>query len=145
VSETEFRLRRAVDGRLAAAGRAVQALERRLEARDQRRRLGIVKSRHVAADGALARTARASVHRAELRVRTLAGRLDTLSPLAVLGRGYAVCFAGDGATILRDAAAVAVGESVRVRLARGTLACEVTDTRSTDEGPPDATPTPIVR
>jgi exodeoxyribonuclease VII large subunit len=132
VGEASFRLRRALDGRLAAASRIVQALERRLEAGDQRRRLAALAARLVTADGALARTGRAPVHRAELRLRTLAGRLDTLSPLAVLGRGYAVCFAGDGFTILRDAGAVRAGDAVHVRLAHGSLACDVTAVEAGD-------------
>ena len=65
-------------------------------------------------------------HRAALAFGSLAGRLDALSPLAVLGRGYAVCFAADGRTVLRDAASTRDGDTVHVRLEHGRLACTVT-------------------
>ena len=47
-------------------------------------------------------------------------RLHGASPLAILERGYAIVTGPDGAT-LRDSAAVAAGDSLRVRLARGAL------------------------
>jgi len=50
-------------------------------------------------------------------------------PLAVLARGYAVCWNGDRTAVIRDASSVAVGDSVTVTLARGELSCEVTDRR----------------
>jgi len=46
----------------------------------------------------------------------VAARLDTLSPLAVLGRGYAVCWDGARQQIVREAAAVNDGDAVRVTL-----------------------------
>jgi exodeoxyribonuclease VII large subunit len=58
-------------------------------------------------------------------VGALAGRLQALSPLAVLARGYAICCDAAGGAILKDAAAVEPGTAVRVRLHRGRLACEV--------------------
>jgi exodeoxyribonuclease VII large subunit len=136
VAEASARLRGALDARLGTAARVLRGLERRLEARDQRRRLARSRSRLAAAEATLARGVRADVHRAEVRIRTLAGRLDSLSPLAVLGRGYAVCFAADGATIVRAASEVRAGDRVQVRLARGRLECDVTAT-SAPEPPSD--------
>ena len=52
-------------------------------------------------------------------------RLESLSPLAVLGRGYAVCWNEDRTRIIRDASAVESGERVRVTLEHGELECEV--------------------
>jgi len=54
-----------------------------------------------------------------------AGKLDSLSPLAVLSRGYALVF-DDGGRLLRRAADVEVGADVRVRLGEGGLAARVT-------------------
>lgn len=60
------------------------------------------------------------------RFAAAAAALDALSPLKVLARGYAVAQNGDG-TILKNAADAAVGERVRVRLAQGSLQCDVVD------------------
>ena len=60
------------------------------------------------------------------RFAAAAAALDALSPLKVLARGYAVAQSGDG-TILKNAADAAVGERIRVRLAQGSLQCDVVD------------------
>ena len=81
----------------------------------------------MAADGRLAGATARSRHRADGRLRGTAARLEALSPLAVLGRGYAVCWNADRTAIIRDAARVAEGDRVRVTLARGELDCHVID------------------
>jgi exonuclease VII large subunit len=43
----------------------------------------------------------------------------------VLGRGYAVAWNADKTRVLRDAATVDRGDTVRVTLSRGELECEV--------------------
>ena len=56
----------------------------------------------------------------------LASKLDGLSPLAVLARGYALVWDAEGRRLLRNAADVAVGDGLRVRLHQGALAATVT-------------------
>jgi len=51
--------------------------------------------------------------------------LDKLNPLAILARGYAVATLLPQETVIRDAAQVPVGAGVRVRVARGSMDCEV--------------------
>jgi exodeoxyribonuclease VII large subunit len=52
--------------------------------------------------------------------------LESLSPLAVLGRGYAIAFNEMGA-IVKRAADVAEGDRLRVRVDDGEIGCKVTD------------------
>ncbi|MCB9668685.1 MAG: exodeoxyribonuclease VII large subunit [Alphaproteobacteria bacterium] len=54
------------------------------------------------------------------RLAGLAGRLDSLSPLRVLQRGYAVARRAEGA-LVTDAASVAPGDRLTLTLARGAL------------------------
>jgi exodeoxyribonuclease VII large subunit len=61
-----------------------------------------------------------SVQEARERLGLAAASLDALSPLAVLHRGYAIAQDASGKP-LRDAAAVAAGDDVSVRLAKGKL------------------------
>lgn len=55
----------------------------------------------------------------------LAGRLDAMSPLAVLARGYAIATHADGRAV-RAAAEVSPGDHVRVRVAQGAFEAAVT-------------------
>lgn len=60
------------------------------------------------------------IARARRRFATHAAQLDALSPLAVLGRGYSIAQAPDG-EVIRDAADVAAGDTLAIRLHRGRL------------------------
>ena len=73
------------------------------------------------------RAVRANQHRARESLAGLAARVNALSPLAVLGRGYSICRSRSTGRILRDSATVSAGERVDVRLYRGTLPCRVID------------------
>ena len=71
-----------------------------------------------------------SVQEARRRLAVSAASLDALSPLAVLQRGFALAQDESGRLIL-DAAAVSVGDRVRLRLAHGQLQCRVEETEAT--------------
>lgn len=122
-------LRQAITGRVAARIRTYQSLRLKLETLDLRRRLGALRARLTAGDGRLIAAVARRRHVAEGRLRDAAARLDSLSPLAVLGRGYAVCWNADRTAIVRDASTVQEGERVAVTLQRGELDCEVRNSR----------------
>jgi exodeoxyribonuclease VII large subunit len=67
---------------------------------------------------------RRAVERLEMRLRVSAGKLDAISPLKVLARGYAI--AESRGKVLLRAAQVKQGDAVRVRLSEGEINCEVT-------------------
>jgi exodeoxyribonuclease VII large subunit len=124
-AELTHDLRRVGIAHIARRERMYRGLRLRLEARDLRRHLADIRARLTSADGRLGAAAARRRHRADSRLRTLAGRLENLSPLAVLGRGYAVCWNTDRSAIIRSASAVAPGDRVHVTLHRGELDCEV--------------------
>lgn len=127
-SELAHQLRAAARTLLSQRARQTAVLRQRLERRDLARQLGAIHARLSAAEGRMAGAAVRARHRAESRFRTLAGRLENLSPLAVLGRGYAVCWNDDKSAIIRSAATVVPGDGVRVTLAHGELSCRVEHT-----------------
>jgi exodeoxyribonuclease VII large subunit len=130
VAEVTHQFRAAIRGAIGARARAHRGLRQRLEQRDLARRLASIRGRLTVAEGRLSGAARLAQHRADARFRTLAGRLETLSPLAVLGRGYAVCWNRSKTAIVRSAASVAPGDAVQVTLAHGELGCQVVTTKN---------------
>jgi exodeoxyribonuclease VII large subunit len=124
--DLSHQLLRAARGGLGRRERGYQALRLALERFDVRRRFGSIRTRLVGVDGRLKSSADRRLHAADARLRGAAARLESLSPLAVLARGYAVCWNADRTAIIRDAAAVELGDRVHVKLERGELDCEVT-------------------
>ena len=55
-----------------------------------------------------------------------AAKLDALSPLKVLSRGYAIAMDKDGRAV-KDSSGVRAGDKLTVRLASGALGCRVED------------------
>ncbi|MGQ0539249.1 MAG: exodeoxyribonuclease VII large subunit [Gemmatimonadaceae bacterium] len=117
----------------AAAELAVPELhELKLQVADRARglRRGLMRLRSLggqrlnALEQALTLHARRSIQARHLRIESLGGRLHALSPLATLGRGYALVARPSGEPIL-DAKTVRVGDAVHVRLRDGTFGASV--------------------
>ena len=71
------------------------------------------------------------LQQARERFGRVAASLDALSPLGVLQRGYAIAQDASG-KLLRDAASVAPGDAVTVRLAKGKLGTRIERIEATD-------------
>lgn len=121
--ELEYGLRTAVSAQLDRAESRLETLARRLGESDPRLRLAQSGHRLTMLQSRLA-VAQAIVQR-PLRERTglLTARLEALSPLSVLTRGYAIVEGPRG--ILRDASAASVGDPLGIRLGRGRLGARV--------------------
>ena len=65
--------------------------------------------------------------RYEQRVHAYLGRLHSLSPLAILARGYGMLETMPDQTIIRRVAHVSIGNRIRARLVDGELHCTVED------------------
>jgi len=128
-AELTHELGRAMRASLSKRERRYQNLRLALETFDLRRRLAGVRTRLVSGEGKLTAVMDRRRHMFQSQLGSVAAKLESLSPLAVLARGYAVCWNGDRTAVIRDASSVAVGDSVTVTLARGELSCEVTDRR----------------
>ena len=67
-------------------------------------------------------------HRAEIldkKLTGMSGKLNALSPLSVMERGYSICRRMHDMKIIKDATEVEKGGHVNVRLSRGELICRV--------------------
>ena len=127
-SELTHALGRVLRDRVSIRARRLQQLERQLQAFDAGRRLASIRTRLVAAEERLRGSAASRRDRASARLQAVAGRLDSLSPLAVLARGYAVAWNADRTRVLRDAASLAPGDEIAVTLSRGEIGAKVTKT-----------------
>jgi exodeoxyribonuclease VII large subunit len=88
-------------------------------------RLAAQARRLAASERALLRAIARRRERWRTAVEALGARLDTLSPLAVLGRGYALVTRERDSAIVRAADELQAGEGIRLRLARGEVGARV--------------------
>jgi exodeoxyribonuclease VII large subunit len=126
-------LRHALLDRVSVERRRMALSDQALARHDPRARLARTRGRLTTLEARLTTAGRKRHDGAASSFAAVAGRLHSLSPLAVLGRGYAVCWDADRTHIVRRATDVSPGDAVRVTLAEGELSCEVTGTdRNTD-------------
>ena len=130
VAELTHALERAGHAAVASREREFRTLRLALEARDLGRRLAAIRGRLDTAAGRLHGVIARRHARASGQFGALAARLDSLSPLAVLGRGYAVCWNDARTAIIRSATTVRPGERVHVTLEEGALTCLVKDVQA---------------
>ena len=127
VAELTHQLRRAMVSIVAVREREFRTTRLALEARDLRRRLTAIHGRLDMAAGRLHSGMQRRRDRAAAQLGACVARLESLSPLAVLGRGYSVCWNDDRTAIIRRAATVKEGERVHVTLQEGALSCLIQD------------------
>lgn len=119
-----------------AAVRAVSELAAEVRAFGARLRRGVASRLEVAglrlhrAGRALAARAERGVERRRARLAALAGRLDALSPLATLDRGYAVA-RDDAGRVLASVAQFAPGDAFRLTLRDGEIRARTTGIQET--------------
>jgi exodeoxyribonuclease VII large subunit len=70
-------------------------------------------------EGRCGRVIRSHFRAARGKVDALSARLESLSPLAVLGRGYSLTQRTADGRVIRDAAELNPGEVITTRFARG--------------------------
>jgi exodeoxyribonuclease VII large subunit len=122
--DLSFRLEIAVAGNLRRMQREVTELAAAVLYHDPRRRLGLTREHLAACRTSLDRSLERAVQSAATRVQSLDARLRTLSPLAVLDRGFALV-QGAGGVLIRSTAQIAQGERITTRLSDGTFISQV--------------------
>jgi exodeoxyribonuclease VII large subunit len=119
------RLTQAVRRKLAELREDAADRSRRLRPERLRREISTAVEEREVLVTRLVRSIRDLTKEKRTSVESLAARLDGLSPLAVLSRGYSITFRQETDEVVTDAAAIDEGDEVRVRLRRGELDCRV--------------------
>jgi exodeoxyribonuclease VII large subunit len=125
VSELGASMTRALASAVSGRARLHERLRRSLAAHDPRHRLADIRTGLVLRRSRLQAAITGLVQDHRARLSASAASLDGLSPLAVLGRGYAVCWDERRTRVIREADSVGPGESIRVTLHHGELKARV--------------------
>jgi exodeoxyribonuclease VII large subunit len=133
LDDLRFRLDRAMRRCISISGRRLPPLIERL--RRQNMAVQIATARRGLQDATLRLhcTAIQISSPGRTSVNNASARIEALSPLAVLSRGYALVYAADG-RLLRSATDTAAGQTISARLARGTFEAEVSRITIDEEG-----------
>jgi len=129
LDDLRHRLVLVANRRLRERANRFASLTARLERHNPAVRLALAHRRLEAASQSLNRLARTTIVARAARLDRATARLDALSPLAVLNRGYSLVYTADG-RLLRDAAEAHPGQTIRARLANGSVTAEVKSTGS---------------
>jgi exodeoxyribonuclease VII large subunit len=117
--QIERRLAGALRARVESARSRLDALARHTAFRRPYQRVFDLSRRLDELDARALRAVRGLVRLARQQADTVAGRLESLNPLAVLGRGYSLTQRTADGRIIRAASELAPGEQIATRFAQG--------------------------
>ena len=124
VDDLTYRMERSERQTLERMRRRWETLAAAVRHYDLRRVLAGIRGELEAATAAMAAAMRNQLLQKKVRIERMARALETLSPLAILDRGYALVFDGAG-QLVKDAAQLSAGDEIRARVARGEIAATV--------------------
>lgn len=139
IDETLYRCRAILDRRLAERRRKLQDVSRRLEAQRVDRQLGEARAKLTSLRARLDASELRHRRRARERLGSVGAKLEALSPLGVLARGYSLAWSARG-KLLRRATDVEPGERIRVDLHEGRIEARVEEIQGVEPSSTRRTP-----
>jgi exodeoxyribonuclease VII large subunit len=124
LDDLAFRQESALSGQLRRRQRRVADLAAAVLRHDPRQRLAQARERLLTCRSRLDRSLERGIHSTRSRFNALDNRLNSLSPLAVLDRGYALILDSAG-SLVRSTAQITQGDKLVTRLADGTFVSRV--------------------
>ncbi|HET9181774.1 MAG TPA: exodeoxyribonuclease VII large subunit [Candidatus Angelobacter sp.] len=128
LDELTFRMANGYRQSLREYRRRLEIASARVRHFDFRRSLAITRTKLDAGSNMLQRAMQARLAQQRNRMEQLTGKLDALSPVRILDRGYALVFDSEG-KLVKDATLLSPGDRISARVSRGTLAAEVKETK----------------
>jgi exodeoxyribonuclease VII large subunit len=132
VDELRFRLEASWHKNLASAARRIDVAQANLMRQDVRRQMKLHGERLRSLEAGLGRGWQTYFERCRTRSSRAADRLDALSPLAVLDRGYALVY-DDSGTLIKAAKTLHPGDALHLRFAQGQANATVVDAIPEDD------------
>ena len=129
LDDLSFRQEAALAGQLRQRQSHVAELAAAVLRHDPRQALAQARERLLASRTRIDRSLERTLRRSAVRIGALNARLHSLSPLAVLERGYALVLSADG-SLIRSTAQIAPGDRLTTRLADGAFTSRVETTDS---------------
>lgn len=137
VDDLKFRLESLMRTRLGEASRRLELGVSRLSQRDLCQQLRTRERELLSRVQTLSEAMRRYLMQRRSRLEQASGKLNALSPVAILERGYSLVFDAQG-DLVKDASQVVAGDLIKLRLARGGVDARV---ESTNETRPNSGPT----
>ncbi|MGC4068070.1 MAG: exodeoxyribonuclease VII large subunit [Polyangiaceae bacterium] len=139
LDELAMQLERFIRARLRKSRPVIERLSRRVAASHPRWVIARARSSVRSLDGQLRASLPHKIRLLETTTSAIDARLQALSPLAVLGRGYAIASRLDG-RVIRGPDDLAVGELFELRLGRGEILARSEENRSAGGNVVDVNP-----
>jgi len=128
LDELRLRLESGSQRRMGRASQRLYLLNDSLRRQDITVRIASTHRRLLAATQSLQQASAQTMALHKTRLNDASTRLDSLSPVAVLSRGYALIYAANG-KLVRSAMEVSAGETIQARLGHGSLQATVTQAK----------------
>jgi exodeoxyribonuclease VII large subunit len=126
LDDLEQRLTGAIRGALNNDSRRISEIRTHLIQHSPAHRIRELRVRHGELSGRLDHAMKQLVSRADHRLGLAVRTLNTVSPLATLGRGFALVKRVSDGKLVTDSNSVAIGDDIQAQLAHGTVTARVT-------------------